>query len=81
MIERVATRLFDGRRSMRSIVKTMAIAAGGALGVWVTLRAFGRSGSSTAAAHSLEAWEGEGGSVLPAPMTLATSARDTPSRH
>jgi hypothetical protein len=76
-----STRLSTGEDSMTSIVKTMAIAAAGALGVWVTLRAFGRSSSSTAAAHSLAAWEGEGGSVLPAPATLKTDARDAPHRH
>ena len=61
---------------MRSIVKPMAIAAAGALGIWVSLRAFRRSDSSPAAAHSLETWEGEGGLSLQAPATLAVGARD-----
>ena len=70
-----------GEQPMKTVIKTMAIAAAGALGVWVALRASRRNETSTAAAHSVERWEGEGGLLSSAPATFATIAHDDFAPH
>lgn len=66
---------------MKPIVTTMAIAAAGALGVWLSLRAFRRNETSSAAVHPLETWEGEGGLLPVAPPTHRMRERDDSDRH
>jgi hypothetical protein len=70
-----------GEHPMKTVIKTMAIAAAGALGVWVALRATRRNDTSTAAPHSVETWEGEGGLLSSAPAALATIEHDEFAPH
>jgi hypothetical protein len=70
-----------GEQPMKTVIKTMAIAAAGALGVWVALRATRRNDTPTAAAHSVETWEGEGGLLSSAPATFATIAHGDFAPH
>jgi hypothetical protein len=70
-----------GEHPMKTVIKTMAIAAAGALGVWVALRAVRGNDRPTTAAHSVETWEGEGGLLSSAPATFATIAHDEFASH